>query len=128
MIDIKNVFEVKASNWKQEVLQSEMLRVVDFWHNRCPWCIMLNPIINETAEEYEGRIKFVKLNVLEDSSNQEIAINHGIMSTPVLMFFCKGRPPGQAVGFMRKEQLQKILDDVFDRHTDCIKQSTELKT
>jgi len=123
-----SVLEVNADNWEQEVLQSDMLTVVDFWHNRCPWCIRLDPIINEVAEEYKDKIKFVKLNVLEDPGNREIAIHHGIMSTPTLMFFCKGRPGGQAVGFMPKERLKKILEDMLERHTDCIKQSTELKT
>ena len=123
-----SVKEVNASNWEQEVLNSDILTIVDFWHNRCPWCIRLNPIFNEVADEYKDKIKFVKLNVLENPSNREIAIHHGVMSTPTLLFFCEGRPVGQAVGFMLKERLKKILDDMFERHRDCIKQSTELKT
>ncbi|MDH5754984.1 MAG: thioredoxin family protein [Candidatus Bathyarchaeota archaeon] len=123
-----SVLEVNADDWEREVLQSDMLTVVDFWHNRCPWCIRFDPIINEVAEEYKDKIKFVKLNVLQNPSNREIAIRHGIMSTPTLLFFCKERSVGQAVGFMPKERLKKILDDMFERHTDCIKQSTELKT
>lgn len=56
MIVIKSVLDVDANNWEQEVLHSDMLTVVDFWHNRCPWCAKLDPIFNEAAEEYGGKI------------------------------------------------------------------------
>ena len=71
---MKSVLDVNANNWEQEVLQSDILTVVDFWHDRCPWCLRLNPIIDDVAREYEGKIKFVKLNVLTISANREIAI------------------------------------------------------
>lgn len=125
---MESALEADASNWEQEVLQSDMLTVVDFWHHRCPWCIKLNPIFNEVAEEYKDKIKFVKLNVLENPNNQQVAIQHGIMSTPTLMFFCEGRPVGQALGFMPKKHLKKLIDDMLEKHRECINQSTELKT
>ncbi len=125
---MRSILEANAGNWGQEVIQSNMLTIVDFWHNRCPWCLKLNPIFDGVAQEYKGKIKFVKLNVLENPSNREIAIHHGIMSTPTLMFFCQGRPLGQTLGFMPKERLKKMLDDMLERHADCIEQSTELKT
>jgi len=122
------VLEANANNWEQEVLQSDILTIVDFWHDRCPFCINLNPIFSEVAEEYKDKIKFVKLNVLENPSNREIAIHHGIMSTPTLTFFCDGRPVGQTLGFMPKEHLKEIIDDVFEKHRECIRRSTPLKT
>ena len=122
-----SVLEVNAGSWEQEVLQSDMLTVVDFWHDRCPWCIRLEPIYNEVAEEYKGKVKFAKLNILENPENREMAIHYGVMSTPTLLFFCEGRPVEGAVGFMPKERLKKTLDDVIEKHRECIKQSTELK-
>jgi len=124
---MKSVLDVNANNWEQEVLQSDILTVVDFWHDRCPWCLRLNPIIDEVAKEYEGKIKFVKLDVLKVSANREIAIRYGIMSTPTLLFLCEGRPVGQALGFMPKENLKGLLDDMVAKHRECIKHSTELK-
>ena len=123
-----SVLEVNAGSWEQEVLQSDTLTVVDFWHDRCPWCIRLDPIYNEVAEEYKGKVKFAKLNILENPENREMAIHYGVMSTPTLLFFCEGRPVEGAVGFMPKERLKKTLDDVIEKHRECIKQSTELKT
>jgi len=120
--------DVNANNWEQEVLQSDVLTVVDFWHDRCPWCLMLDPIFNAVAEEYKGKVKFAKLNVLENPDNREIAISYGVMGTPTLLFFCAGRPVGGVVGSMSRERLKKILDDMLERHRECVRQSTELKT
>lgn len=124
---MRSVLEVEANDWEQEVLESDILTVVDFWHQHCPWCLRLNPLFAELAGEYKGRIKFVKLNVLGGPSNRQIAIRYGVMGTPTLVFFCMGRPVEEVVGFMPKERLKKILDDVLEMHRECIKQSTELK-
>jgi thioredoxin 1 len=124
---MEDVREVDASNWAKEVTQSTILTVVYFWHNQCPWCFSLNPIFNEVTEEYRGKMKFVKLNVLEDPANQEIATNFGVMSTPTLMFMCNGRTVGQIVGLLSKEDLEKAFDDMLSRHRQCLTQSTELR-
>jgi len=122
------VLDVNASNWEQEVLTSDILTVVDFWHDRCPWCLQLNPIFNEVSEEYKEKVKFVKLNVLENPANREIAIHHGVMSTPTLMFFCEGRPVSQTLGSMPKEHLKKLIDDMLKKHRECLIRSTKLET
>ena len=127
MIDVIVVSDVDANRWDVEVLESNLLTVADFWHKFCPWCIRLDPVFREVAEKYRGKAKFVKLNVLENQQNREIAIRYGIMSTPTLVFFCKGRPVGQYVGFRSKESLEKIVDELMEKHKECIKQSTELK-
>ncbi len=121
-----DVIDVNADNWKEEVLESDVLTVVDFWHDRCPWCIKLEPIINEVAKEYRNKIKFVKLNVLESNENRNLAMKYGVMSTPTLLFFCAGRPIEGVVGFMSKEKLEAILEDLIERHNECVKQSSEL--
>jgi thioredoxin 1 len=121
------IIDVNSPNWEQEVLKSNTLTVVDFWHNRCPYCLMLSPTYDELAEEYKGKIKFVRMNVLEDPGNREITLRYGVMGTPTLVFFCEGRPVGQVVGFMAKAQLKKEMDDILEKHKECVKQSTELK-
>ncbi|MGQ9460580.1 MAG: thioredoxin family protein [Candidatus Bathyarchaeaceae archaeon] len=121
------MIEVNANDWEQEVLRSDILTVVDFWHEQCPWCLKLNPVFEEVAKEYEGKIKFVKFNVLQNPANREIAIRHGVMGTPTLVFFCAGRPVEEVVGFMPKERLKKTLDTMLETHRECVRQSTELK-
>jgi thioredoxin 1 len=119
--------ELNIDNWEKEVSQSEILTVVYFWHQQCPWCIRLTQIFNEIAKEYVEKIKFAKLNILESPSNQELATNLGIMSTPTLMFFCNGRPVGQTVGLMSEEELGRVLNDMLGRYKMCIKQSSDLR-
>ncbi|MEM2610815.1 MAG: thioredoxin domain-containing protein, partial [Candidatus Bathyarchaeia archaeon] len=75
------VSDVDAEDWEREVLQSDVLTIVDFWHERCPWCIRLNPIFEEVAEEYRDKAKFVRFNVLKNPRNRDIAMRNGVMGT-----------------------------------------------
>ncbi len=125
---MNNVSEVNADDWKEEVLESEILTIVDFWHERCPWCIRLNPVFSEVADEYDGKVKFVKLNILETPENRKIALEHGVMSTPTLVFFCDGRSISQHLGFVPRDDLKKKIEDMIEEHEDCIKKSTPLTT
>lgn len=124
---MRSVLDVNADDWEREILQSDTLVVVDFWHEQCPWCKRLEPIYSEVSEEYEGKVKFAKLNVLKSQENQHIAVKYGIMSTPTLIFFCDGRPIETVTGFQPKERLRQLVDDVIDKHRECIEKSTELK-
>lgn len=63
-----STIEVNASNWGKEVLKSDILTVVDFWHNRCSWCLRLNPIFSEVAEEYKGKNQVRQDECIRDSS------------------------------------------------------------
>ncbi len=123
-----NVQEVNAGNWEKEVVESNILTLVDFWHDHCPWCLRLNPVIDEVSDEYQGRVKFTKLNVLANPDNRETAVRYGVMGTPTVIFFCGGRPVDTAVGFIAKEKLKSTIEDMLSKHKECIMQSTELKT
>jgi len=122
-----NYIDADTTNWANEVLKFNMLTLVYFWHDTCPWCIKLNPIFNEITEEYRGKMKFVKLNVLSKPENRELASNLGVMGTPTLMFFCQGRSLGQTVSYMPKEDLKKALDDMLGRYNRCIMQSSDIR-
>jgi thioredoxin 1 len=124
---MESVVDVSAANWDQEVAKSTILTAVYFWHDQCPWCLRFAPVVDEVSEEYRGKVKFVKLNILADVTNQEIANNYGVMSTPTLMFFCSGRPTGQTVGMMSKDDLGKALIDILGRYRTCLAQSTQLR-
>jgi len=125
-IYMHSVLDVNVDSWEREILQSDALVVVDFWHEQCPWCKRLDPIYSEVSEEYENKVKFAKLNALASHESQHIAVKYGIMGTPTLVFFCDGRPVESVVGFQPKERLKQLVDDVINKHRECIKQSTEL--
>ena len=120
------VLEVNADTWDREVLGSSVLTLFDFWHERCSWCLRLNPIFEEIAQAYEDRVKFVKMNVLSSNENRHIAVEQGIMGTPTLTFFCEGRVVETVAGFQSKDKLTTLVDDVIAKHRDCLEQSTEL--
>jgi len=111
----ETILEIDAENWEKQVLESDMLIMVDFWHEKCPWCLKLNPILDEVAHEYRGKIKFVKVNVLKTQENRKLALEYGVMSTPTLMLFHEGKPIGQVIGFISKEKLRKVLNDMLKR-------------
>ncbi|MEM2733240.1 MAG: thioredoxin domain-containing protein [Candidatus Bathyarchaeia archaeon] len=119
--------EVNAESWEREVLQSDILTVVDFWHESCPWCIMLNPIFEEVAKEYKNRVKFVRFNVLKSPENREIAIKNGVMGTPTIAFYCSGRYLGSIVGFIPKDHLKHIIEYFMSQYKECVRQSTKLE-
>jgi len=111
----ETILEIDAENWEKQVIEFNILTVVDFWHEKCPWCLKLNPILDEVAREYRGKIKFVKVNVLKNQKNRKLALEYGVMSTPTLMLFYKKKPIGQVIGFISKEKLRKVLNDMLKR-------------
>ena len=124
---MENIGEVDATNWNEEVGKSPVLTVIYFWHEQCPYCYRLSPILHEVANEYRERIKFVKLNILAAPGNRQVAENFGVMSTPTLMFMCGGRPIAQIIGLQTREDLEKGFNDMLLRHRTCLSQSTQLK-
>ena len=120
------VKQVDAGNWNEEVMKGKELILVSFWHEGCPWCRRFEPIYEELSAEYEGQIKFTKMNVLESEENKSVAIKYGLMGTPTLIFFCDGRPISSNTGFMPKERLKATIDDLLGRYKSCVDQSTDI--
>lgn len=98
---------VDDSNFDQIVLQAEIPVLVDFWAAWCAPCRMVAPLVEELAEEYDGRISFVKLDV---DQNPKTASKYGIMSIPTLLIFKKGEPVSHTVGLRPKAELKRSLD------------------
>ena len=98
---------VSDEEWNNEVLQSDTPVLVDFWAPWCGPCRMVAPIVDELATEYDGQIKFVKLNT---DDNVATASKYGIRSIPTIMVFKGGEPVDQVIGFRPKSELKKSLD------------------
>ena len=102
--------EVTDANFKSEVLQSDKPVLVDFWAPWCGPCRMVAPIVDELSDEYDGKVKFVKLNT---DDNVQTASAYGIRSIPSLLVFKGGEVTGQIVGFRPKSDLKQRLDAVL---------------
>ncbi len=99
--------EISEAKFDEMVLKAKMPVLVDFWAPWCGPCRMVAPVVDELANEYEGKIAFVKVNV-DDSPNT--ARQYGVMSIPTLIVFKNGQPHSNVVGFRPKPELKKNLD------------------
>lgn len=81
------MIEVDKDNFETEVLQGDLPVVVDMWGPKCGPCLALMPKVEELAREYEGKVKFCKLNI---AGNRRLVISLKVMAVPTFLFFDKG--------------------------------------
>ncbi len=102
--------EIEEAKFDEMVLKAETPVLVDFWAPWCRPCLMVAPVVEELADEYNGRVGFFKLNV---DDNYGIASKYGVMSIPTLILFKDGKPVTNIIGFKPKGELKKSLDQAL---------------
>ena len=103
------IVNLTQENFAQQVLQSSSPVLVDFWAEWCGPCKMIAPVLDELANEYDGRAKIAKVNIDEQ---QGLAAEYGVRAIPTLLIVHKGQVADQIVGARSKRDLKASLDRV----------------
>lgn len=94
--------------FEQEVIKSDLPSMVDFWAPWCSPCQMIGPSVEELADEYDGKINVIKVNI-DDA--KELSSKYSVMSIPNLLFFKKGEQVDQIIGSAEKNKLKDVIDN-----------------
>ena len=97
-------------NFKQEVLDSKIPVLVDFWAEWCAPCRIVSPIIDELAKEYSGKLKVGKLDV---DANGQTAQSYGVMSIPSIIMFKDGQPVKIMIGAQSKDNYKREIESIL---------------
>lgn len=100
------ILTLTRDNFDKEALEAQEPVLVDFWASWCGPCRMFSPIVDEFAEENEGRVKVGKVNIDEEP---ELASRYGVMSIPTAILFRNGEAAATLVGVQPKEKLEELL-------------------
>jgi len=104
-----SIVTLTQENFSQQVLQSAAPVLVDFWAEWCGPCKMIAPLLDELADEYDGKVKIGKVNIDEQ---QNLAAEYGVRAIPTLLVFQNGQVADQLVGARSKRDLKASLDRV----------------
>lgn len=105
-----SIIKLVKSNFDAEVLKSDGAVLVDFWAEWCGPCRMIAPLIEELANDFQGKLKVGKLNVDEE---RDIALQYGIRSIPTLIVFKEGKPVDQIIGALPKSALKSKIEGLL---------------
>ena len=106
----ENLHEFTDQNFENDVEQSDNPVLIDFWAVWCGPCKAIAPVIEEIADEYQGKVKVGKVDV---DQNQNTAMKYGIRSIPTILIMNKGEVVNQIVGAVPKNNITDMLNELI---------------
>ncbi|MBQ3379928.1 MAG: thioredoxin [Clostridia bacterium] len=106
----EKILDLKTHEFDEQVINSDMPVLVDFWASWCGPCKMIAPEVDKLAESYDGRLKVCKVNVDEEPS---LAQEYMVMSIPTLIFFKGGEIQDKVIGVQKFQELSRKADSVI---------------
>jgi thioredoxin 1 len=107
---VSNSVKITGGNFSSEVLQSPVPALLDFWAPWCGPCKMIGPMLDQIAEEYDGRLKIGQINIDEESA---LAEQHGIVSIPTLVLYKNGELAAQKTGAAPKHDIVALFKNLL---------------
>jgi thioredoxin 1 len=101
--------EVTDDTFEKEIIHSDKPAVVDFWAVWCGPCKIIAPIMEDFADDYEGKVKIAKLDV---DNNPNVAIKFGIRSIPTVLFFKEGKIVDQIIGALPRSKFEEKIKEL----------------
>ena len=105
-----SVYEFTDNNFDSDVINSEVPVLIDFWAVWCGPCKAIAPVIEEVANEFEGKVKVGKVDV---DQNQDTAMKYGVRSIPTLLILKDGEVINQIVGSVPKTEITDKLESII---------------
>ncbi len=120
---MSDVVDVTDRSWEEVVERSDKPTLAMFYSPACSHCQTMMPHFEEYANEFKGEVKFVRVNIMDNSFMPE---RYGIMATPTFKFFCGGRPVRDLVGAVYPSLLKKMVEEGLSHGAECARNSTPI--
>lgn len=119
--------EIQWADWDRAVQGSEVPVVVEFWHDKCPYCKKIEPAVKQLPSILGDKASIVRINVLGRRENRRLAISRGVMGTPTFKVYSCGREVGEVVGMETLEHLKEKVEAIVNGADKCLGGSTPLE-